>query len=573
MHGFDRELRALLASRWNDLDEAECRDDRGEGPGRRTRRALPPDLSRTLRASAIGQLFGSSTRSDKRVARLSERAETFLTNSLPKYGQHGLELSEETLGVIEQGNSRTIDELDGIDDDVLLARAFEGADTSWPFGSSLWFPLCRADPRRTLRALVAAPERGDRFRRALSTLLSVAGESQAPDIDLDLTAILRRDGLPGSDKRLALAIVDWLRVRATRRTAPAQGFPDDVLEMWDLAASALLDQDDETSPSDVLTLDKALTSGGGSLAWALQSWMTTLERSSLGPAGSAITGRLDRLVQSRGSNGTAARAFLIAHLAFLHYVNAEWTEQQLVPLLLRQDAEARALWTIHAGKPIGTPGLFALIKPGFVKAVLNAVRREDRTAELAFNLFQLAIWSQRPDAPRYELAPGEIRALIRDASPAFRHAMSKHFSRYMASKKETIQAHSERWRQSARPTLIAVWPLDIHVRDVENSKNLVMMAFACDDAFPDAVDLIAERIAPYEVVRIGAWLLYDARSQELARHNAGAFVRLLDAILGEQPQRIPDDLPIFIKAARQETLDGPTQAALDRLEALRRRMP
>jgi hypothetical protein len=205
---------------------------------------------------------------------------------------------------------------------------------------------------------------------------------------------------------------------------------------------------------------------------------------------------------------------------------------------------------------------------------LEAARRagaSENIAGLAYNLVQLSRWAiDHPSGVSGSLLP-QIRAALAAAHPKLRERTARVLWVRMAGENDETFDRAGRWRLEVGRVFDQIWPLDANARDPDTSRNLVMMALECGDAFPDAVEAIRDVVVPYDVVTIGGWLQGQPSHREATAGHPRAFFRLLDAVLSYEKDAIPTDLGSVLDECLAADQSLRSEPSFVRLDALRRR--
>jgi hypothetical protein len=360
----------------------------------------------------------------------------------------------------------------------------------------------------------------------------------------------------------------WVWERAKRS---AQADAGEILRAWDYLARAVY----APSASEALQIagmavDAAITSSGGMLAIALVVLMSKRSWRTDEGFDEPFLSRLDNVAISDSIAGLQGRVILVLDFAFLENSDPTWVSRHFLPRLHWSHAEASPLWRARAGCPVGRPSLFTALNDDFLEAVRRASASEN-IAGLAYNLVQVSRWAiDQPSSVSASLLP-KVRAALAAASPKLRERTAWVLWVRMAGEKDETLDRAERWRSEVGRVFDHIWPLAANARDSEASRNLVMMALECCDAFPDAVEAIRDVVAPYDVVTIAGWLQGQPAHQEATAGHSRAFLRLLDAVPAPETAAIPPDLGSVLDEclAADDSLRG--DPSFIRLDALRRR--
>ena len=99
-----------------------------------------------------------------------------------------------------------------------------------------------------------------------------------------------------------------------------------------------------------------------------------------------------------------------------------------------------------------------------------------------------------------------------------------------------------RWREMIGPLFRAVWPLSAAAREPKISRDLMFMALATGDAFPDAVIAVVDVLVPFDFPGVGTFIGTVADYENLVAAHPRPLLRLLNAVIASKPGAIPVDL-------------------------------
>jgi hypothetical protein len=135
---------------------------------------------------------------------------------------------------------------------------------------------------------------------------------------------------------------------------------------------------------------------------------------------------------------------------------------------------------------------------------------------------------------------------------------------------EPADDKATRWRDVAGPLFAGIWPLDARLRSTDTSRNLVLMAEECEEAFPEAVDAILDLIVPYELHQLSTTLRLENKHSDLVRQFPLAFVKLVNALVDPTLFAVPGDLGSFLQECLAADPAIAEHPAYIRLNGLRR---
>jgi hypothetical protein len=425
-------------------------------------------------------------------------------------------------------------------------RRFEEGD--------IWRVFCSADPDRALRGLGADAAAGEWNVDAWSTLLWSATERDQDAFQIALADALLQ--LPVQIvRRLLHPGTSWLQRRRTNLMAPDQNGRPRYCLLWDKLAAITYGADgvvdDDADRRDVLS--DTLGHPGGLLAWTIVQALNETKPRANATLGPEFTPRFNHAVDGHGLAGLLARVHFSQVLAYLDYIDPEWTAQQLVPCFAWDHSDADALWQGRAMDRIGSARLFNSLKPAMLEAFERLDSPDSIFEGLVTQLLYVMLWKLQPEAAAYDLEGAEVKRALAAGPPDVRRHASHQLWRWMGEQEGLPANKPQRWEEVVGPVFRSMWPLDAKLREEGSSQNLVFMALACEDAFPDAVDAIIDFVVPYQLYLLAHSLLLEEEHHRFVQAFPKAFVRLVNALIDPAIYPAPGDLGEFLqKCARAD---------------------
>ena len=574
-----RELMHLLLARWPEL----------EGPSR-------SELERRLRAGPPRSLAADPRRDEAAWVAVSDYMVFRVLGRLAAAGAALEPASAEALASIRarhpdldsgsvasddagarpevmRGPLGDTERLLGVADDGLVEEALRLQRTEFR-QSDVWAQLCTSDPGRAVRGVKLAPE-ADRWSPAVLVPLLSATGSKAASGSRDEVAGLLTAIPPEALGGLRRAAAFWLREHAGVWSPESDEPPEAFLRIWDrLADATFAEAGHDTAPPGDASLNRALNSAGGDLAAALLARLRARRPVEDAGLDAALGSRLTRIAEAGQAEGVYGRLILYNALAYLERVDHAWAAEHLVTRFAWDHPEAPVAWPAFDASAQGgatvRPRLCNALKP----ALLEAFRRHelvDRGARgLSHLLVRTFLEQRRTPSNGFSITAQEVRAALAAGPSAVRHDVSW---RLLQTMKGGDQAErEERWRTLVRPLFDAVWPLDAASRDETSSRALATMTLQCGALVPDAVGAVRDVLVPCAMHSVKLTLHMDPRREEALRQHPGAFLRLLDAMVGGGVARVPVDLAEILDACVAADPAVRHDPAFDRLQGLRRRV-
>jgi hypothetical protein len=444
----------------------------------------------------------------------------------------------------------------------------------------IWRVFCAADPERALRGLQLEasnqrwePEAWRCLLWATNDKGDAAFQFALADLILQMPAVPLGELLP--------AATSWLQRRREVLSAVDQHGGPRFLSLWDRFAGLAYAKpqdgvvDSESDRSDLMT--ESLNSPGGVLAWSLLDALGALKCPRNAGVDPVLRPRFDRLATAEGRPGLLARVYLARSLAYLDAIDPAWVVANFEPRLVWGHPEALPLWRSYALGAIGSARLFNALKAATLAAFERQELSDDEFEGLMRNLLSIAIWHQREKAPEYDLTAAEVRRALTVGPASVRSNVSWNLWQLMGKPDRDEESPEcantdtpTRWRTVVGPLFRDIWPLDARLRSKSTTRNLVLMALECKEAFPEAVEAILDVIVPYELYQLSHSLRLEDRHSELVRQHPLAFVRLVNALIDPAAFAVPSDLAAFLQECVAASPVIANDPAYIRLYGLRR---
>jgi hypothetical protein len=418
-------------------------------------------------------------------------------------------------------------------------RQFEQGD--------VWRLFCSAAPERALRALEFEADRGEWPPEEWRCLIWAAFERGNAAFQFALAGMLLK--MPDTSLRaLVTAVPSWLQKRREMVSGLDGSGCACFLTLWDkIADLTYVGQDDGADVeegNDLLT--ESLNRPGGILAWALLDALGALKRDRDSGLPPHLRPRFDRVATAPGRAGLLARVYLGHSLAYLDFIDPAWVEKHFLHRLSWEHPEAPALWRSFAHGRIGSARMFNALKPASLEAFERKVLSENELEGLVSKLLTVDISHRRGEAMDYNLTPAEIRRALAMGPSAARRNAAWNLWRMMAEVEGEPADKATRWRELVGPLFHDIWPLDARLRSKNSTRNLVLMALECEEAFPEAVEAILDVVVPYELYQVEHSLMLEDKHRDLAGRYPLAFVRLTSALVDPALFPVPTDLTEFL---------------------------
>lgn len=574
--GAQVEIMKLLTLRWGDLTAGDR-----EKIEARIRAGIPRELfdqrdveDDQWRSILDGSIFRRLKRLDEAGCALdvlSHRAIADIFERHPKWAPSAGDRDDfHTWSEMSYGPDGNPELLADVPDNALLEealriqreRAFDQGD--------LWRTFCSTDPERALRGLTVSADAGDYNAEAWRCLIWAIDEKT--DVGFHASVVQQLLRMPQAPfEALRGTIADWIRRKREQLALMPVDGSTAYWVLWDRLAFEIFASPDLEGDPDIdqnLEMD-ALNSPGGVLAWTLCEALGETK-----PAGAAGLGdlepRFDLVARSTNRSGPLGRYHFARKLPYLDRVAPEWVAAEMLPRMRWGQAEASELWRSRSHTNVGSAQLFNTLLPD-LKLALESGRLKDHDASnLVSHLFQVIVWHQRGDALDYQFEPVDFRRLLTVGTEEVRQHVAWLLWHLASSEKDDGEDNATRWRTLVEPIFKAIWPLDIGLRTSEVSDRMVHMLLETDDAFPEAVEAVADVLVPYRIYSFAHSLQLEERHQDLLRKFPKAYLVLSNAIIDPALCPIPSDLGAVLEECAATDPSVAETTEYRRLDGLRR---
>lgn len=320
-----------------------------------------------------------------------------------------------------------------------------------------------------------------------AALLGEAATGARPELsDRDVTRSLL-DALIAAPPEVlvsfALGLAHFLR---GRRGTIEQDWPETFWRMWDRALSAGQLQKALGTRGDI---DEAMNHPVGILAEIVLDPLGDVERKAGERFSTDIITHLDRLTELGNPSLRPSRLLVASRLNYLFAVDPGWVTRSLLPAFdWSCPEEARVVWTGYLWQPRISRDLFAVLAPHLEDAVAHSSVLEDRAAR-SLGMVVAAVGINLPGA----MADDTAHRCLRGPDQRVRVGAAEQTEARMD---ESGDKGALVWRDRIAGWLSRVWPLDPQLQDGETSANLAGAIIHAGEAFPEAVQLMQDRIMP-----------------------------------------------------------------------------
>jgi hypothetical protein len=355
----------------------------------------------------------------------------------------------------------------------------------------------------------------------------------------------------------------WLRERLPDI---AQQGSRKIWPVWDAIFESLVTGDSDSTTSSLgdvtvggvpqarsrRTYTHSLNSPIGSMTDCL---MRILEKSNPG-RGSGLPDllreRMERALAAPGEGGDHAVVELCLRLRWLHWLDSNWTEKNLIPLFELDHPTAEAAWNgLAHDNELPAPETFQHIKQSFLETFRKKVAwrwEEDVARRLSQFLVVAALWHGKSH-PYISFA--EARAALQSASDETRVAALWQLNQFVQGERG--------WKKAGKKFLEKAWPKEAKYQTGDTSKQLADIAIKAGDDFPEAVATILPLLTSAEHIEMFVYYATGAEKKDqepLAKRFPKQTIEVLNRLVAAEPQSLPYDLAAVLNmtAEAQATL-------------------
>jgi len=461
------------------------------------------------------------------------------------------------------------DLLSGIADELLVSEAMRLQRERRFDQGDIWRVFCGTDPERSLRGLRLEAESNRWDVSAWRDLLWAASSNGDDALQFELAGLLL--GMPDQQlSELLPSACSWLEKRRRILTNPIAGRTN-FLNVWDrFATLAYAARDPASEDVEGKLVEQALYEPSGVLAWILLEAVAEEQP----VAGSGLTieqsNHFARAVGTTGKSGLLARATLCRALAYLESIDHEWAHTHLVPCLMWDQPNAAEMWHARSYDRLGSAQLFNALRRPMLQSFERPEMSDNDLERFMAQLLMIGLAHLRRELDDFLLSSMEIKRALSASSSSVRANAAWQLWRLMDDAGDTPFDKPTRWRKHIGPLFQDIWPLDASLRSENTSRNLVMMALNCADAFPEAVDAIVDVLIPYQLYLIAHVLRLDPAHEAVVKDHPRAALRLANAIIDPVKYPVPSDLAEFLQICRDADPPIVSEPSYIRLFGLRR---
>ncbi len=240
--------------------------------------------------------------------------------------------------------------------------------------------------------------------------------------------------------------------------------------------------------------------------------------------------RFLRIVTADGNGPLIARVMLISRMPFMFFVDPDWSERHLAPLLSRAHVpnEWEQMWLGFIWSPRISPNLFTVIKREFLDVLGHLDEFEENEARRIVEVLG------------YLLVPADTYMTKTEAKKVLTALEPRWLSVVVHSLMSQLKNAGENdapkmWREQMAPWFNAAWPRTRQAKEGKVSAALAEMAIYCFDATPDYVDDIEPFIGASDTDRINGYI-YKLRDTRRHETYPEATLKLLSLVVNEPPQ-------------------------------------
>ena len=253
------------------------------------------------------------------------------------------------------------------------------------------------------------------------------------------------------------------------------------------------------------------------------------------------------------------RVSLAAHVVWLYRVDRDWTTKRLVPLFdwHCSEIEARSAWAGFLWSPSLYRPLLSVIKAPMLETAAHCEKFGLEHAEQYADFLTFAALD-----PGDTFTPAELAAATKRLPPPGLKSVARSLIRAL---EDAGDQRVEYWRNRLRRYFRRIWPQNEDLITPTISEDLALLCVTADEAFPEALNELRSWLRPVNYPDFPISRLLDAGLP--GRFPAEALT-FLDAIVGENAQRLPDKLQQCLNDIRASDQQLANDARFRRLQEL-----
>lgn len=505
--GVVRELLFLLADRWEEFSQENRRlltDRILTGPDRRSywsdeefselRDEFAARYARYLELQGCELTADRSKRLAEMIAAIPEWSDGWATSMVTAHGSRG--------GLV--GIDETPDTVMDIPVNEVVSRAKE--DLKRDLGSLTdkrpFTGLVKTNPRKALSALTIAGKADDYPRAFWSSMINDLPEEITPRLKTIFLHRLAR--LPYKTvAELRHPLCQWLK----QHFVAALEFDDELAwKVYDHIVDGILSGGENAAESDIgqvrqggRVIERSRRTFGhainGPIGMCVQALFHAVPGEKQG-AGSLIPtnikSRVERLFSAPGEGSDHAVAIATSKLNWLMYVDPNWTQKRLIPMLAFDHPASEPAWNgfLHSGQ-VPRPQLAEVIKTLLLELFpwVEAFSWErDRSEAAARWLGFMRVF--HPDEP-HGLTRGEMRSALRSMSDDIRN-------RFIFWLRLVGQKNEDGWAKHVIPFLNEDWPRERRYRTSTSMRAWIGLLDDTGESFPAVYEAVKNFLVPVE---------------------------------------------------------------------------
>lgn len=422
-------------------------------------------------------------------------------------------------------------------------------ESGWDAGHRL-ADLFRRDLNRGLDALgylVSMEMSNDIFDISLGAL----GEKRGPDVSRVLDALLK----------IARTHSRWLgRAGAGPISRTLASLADEIvkskerafLELWDYCVSAAALNPSSTLLNPHNPVEEALNAPMGDLAAAL---LARLFRRAPKPGGGIprnLIGRFNIMWAGSASVYRLGRVIIASRLLWLYRIDPNWVTETILPILERADDDAYDLWSGMLWQANWDIELIGALQPA-LQTMLP--RMNQRPAEFADRIGEW-LATVLVNAPQ-SLPEQTWFTFFASSNAEVLAKVAWVFSRYLEESKDHAGLL---WQSRIKVLFKKYWPADLAKRSQSHSANLLKLAVASRDSFPDAIRVFSTKGLLIRGSASRLDFLSDLSGDETSSETYD--------IVAKHPQATLSALDLSVDESLESWHRDELKAILDRLESI-----
>jgi hypothetical protein len=399
-----------------------------------------------------------------------------------------------------------------------------------------------------LSALIPLKVDSDLFDIAFEALRAVKGKREAGKILNALLNICRnhRDWLVTSGVRPISRVLSSLADEIP--TSKEKYF----LELWDLGAMAAAHNPQSALLNPSEPVEEAINAPMGDLSSALLARLFKHDHKADSGLPLNFAKRLSLIWGGMEPASRHARVIIASRLLWLYRIDSAWVVEHIVPALERADDQAYEIWSGILWQAHWDIELVSALQNS-IEGILPVLGTRPEEFVTRFTEWLASILVNTPKA-----LPSETwYSFFSLSTTVGLSRIAWVFTRYL---EESNARAGALWHKRIKKLFVQYWPIDVEKRSSLVAADLLQMAIASRDGFPDAIHALIEKAAIVNILQTRLDFLLDLSSVPEDAEQYDIVKKHPESVLIALDQAIGDSVSIWHWDNLKDVLDNVERA-------------